>query len=178
MRVRGGGGDGREGLAVLTQGSAHTRRSVATTGVLLFKGGAVAAARVEQSELKGRFGGPHTRRCIHKAVHTQGGAHTRRCTHRRYVATTGVLLFRGVAVAGPSVKRSEPSVERSEPKGTGGGGTGREGTGGGGRGERTGGGDTGGGGGLRADYQDTHVGNCQSKTKAQERRFERTTQEL
>ena len=35
-------------------------------------------------------GGAHTSRCIHKAVHTQGGAHK-----RRYVATTGVLLFKG-----------------------------------------------------------------------------------
>ena len=70
----------------------------------------------------GGFGGSHTRRCIHKAVHTkgglwppqescylrghtQGGTHTRRYTHKaghtqggahntRSVATAGVLLFK------------------------------------------------------------------------------------
>ena len=58
-------------------------------GVLLFKGGVGAGPRVEQSELKqGGSGGPHTRRCIHKVVHTQGGAH-----RRRPMATAGVLLF-------------------------------------------------------------------------------------
>ena len=45
--------------------------SVATAGVLLFKG-------------------PQARRYTHKAVHTQGGAHK-----RRFVATAGVLLFKG-----------------------------------------------------------------------------------
>ena len=81
-RVRGGGGErvGREGLAVHTPGGAHTRWSVAIAGVLLFKGGAGTGPRVEKSEAsversdpKRRFGGPHTRRCIHKAMHTQGG---------------------------------------------------------------------------------------------------------
>ena len=60
--------------AVHTQGGAHTRRSVATAGVLLFTGGAgLAPASSEESRSKGRFGGTHTRRGIHKAVHTQGG---------------------------------------------------------------------------------------------------------
>ena len=42
-------------------------------------------------------------RCTHKAVHTPGGANT-----RQSVATAGVLLFKGVAGAGPRVERSEP----------------------------------------------------------------------
>ena len=47
---------GWEGLAVQaikavhTQGGAHTRQSVATGGVLLFKGGAGAGPRIERSE--------------------------------------------------------------------------------------------------------------------------------
>ena len=41
-------------------------------------------------------------RCTHKAVHTQGSAHT-----GRFVATEGVLLFKGGAGAGPCVERSE-----------------------------------------------------------------------
>ena len=42
-----------------TEGGAHTRRSVATAGVLLFKGGAGAGARVERSEPRwwGEVGG-------------------------------------------------------------------------------------------------------------------------
>ena len=84
--------------AVHTQGSAHKRRSVATTGVLLFKGGAgVSPASSEASR------SPHTRRCLHKAVHTQGGAHK-----RRSVATAGVLLFKGGAGVSPA--SSEASV--------------------------------------------------------------------
>ena len=59
----------------------------------------------------GGDGWPHTRRGIHKAVHTQGGAHT-----RQSVATAGVLLFTGGAGAGPRSERSEASVERSEPQ--------------------------------------------------------------
>ena len=39
------------GIAVHTQGGAHTRRFVATAGVLLFKRGAGAGPRVERSEL-------------------------------------------------------------------------------------------------------------------------------
>ena len=83
---RGGGREGRGGMgwvggegggvgsytqkAVHTQGGTHKRRSVATAGVMLFKG-------------------PQARRCTQKAVHTQGGAHRRRntqkavCGHRR-----------------------------------------------------------------------------------------------
>ena len=87
-----------------TQGGAHKRRSVATAGVLLFKGGVGAGPRVERSGPKqGGVGGPHTRRCTHKEVHTEGGAHK-----RRSVATAGVLLFKGGAGAGPRVERSEP----------------------------------------------------------------------
>ena len=56
----------------------------------------------EASGSNGRFGGPHTTRCIHKVVHTQGGANT-----RRFVATAGVLLFKGGAGVGPCVERSE-----------------------------------------------------------------------
>ena len=40
--------------AVHTQGGAHKRRSVATVGVLLFKGGVGAGPRVERSEPKQR----------------------------------------------------------------------------------------------------------------------------
>ena len=54
--------------AVHTQGGAHTRRSVAAAGVLLFKGGARAGPLVERSELQARFGYPHTRR--YKGVRT------------------------------------------------------------------------------------------------------------
>ena len=46
-------------------------QSVATAGILLFKG-------------------PQARRYIQKAVHTQGGTHK-----RRPVATAGVLLHKG-----------------------------------------------------------------------------------
>ena len=38
--------------AVHTQGGTHKRRSVATAGVMLFKGGAGAGPRVERSEPK------------------------------------------------------------------------------------------------------------------------------
>ena len=38
----------------------------------------------------GAFGGSRTRRCTHRAVHTQGGAYK-----RRSVATARVLLFEG-----------------------------------------------------------------------------------
>ena len=80
--------------AVYTERGAHTRhkrRSVATAGVMLFRGH--------------RQGGTHRRRCTHKAVaqkavcghrrshvikgghskavHTEGGAHTRRCVHTK-----------------------------------------------------------------------------------------------
>ena len=55
----------------------------------------------------GWFGGPHTRRCIHKVVHTQGGAHT-----RRSVATARVLLFKGGAGLAPA--SSEASRLSSE----------------------------------------------------------------
>ena len=40
-------------------------------------------------------------------IHTEGGAHT-----RQFVATAGVLLFKGSAGAGPRVERSEPSRVR------------------------------------------------------------------
>ena len=50
----------------------------------------LSPASSEASRGKGSFGGSHTRRCTHKAVHTQGGAHK-----RRFVATAGVLLFKG-----------------------------------------------------------------------------------
>ena len=83
-----------------TEGGAHTRRSVATTGVLLFKG-------------------PQARRYTQKAVHTQGGA-----DKRRSVATAGVMLFKGSAGAGPRVEKSEPKVGG---RGRGGGGAGRGG---------------------------------------------------
>ena len=53
------------------EGGAHTRWSVATAGVMLFKG-------------------PQARRYTQKAVHTQGGTHK-----RRSVATAGVMLFKG-----------------------------------------------------------------------------------
>ena len=121
--------------AVHTQGGAHIRRSVATAGVLLFKRGAGVGPCVKRSEPRctmcgARVGGVHTRRCIHKAVHTQGGAHT-----RWSVATVEVLLFKGGAGAGPRVEQSELSVERSKPNfffaGTRGGGGVRGCTGGG-----------------------------------------------
>ena len=48
----------------------------------------LALRRVKRAEAKGGF-----------AVHTQGGAHT-----RQSVATAGVLLFKGVAGAGPHVE--------------------------------------------------------------------------
>ena len=51
--------------AVPTQGGAHKRRSVATAGVMLFKG-------------------PQARRYTQNAVPTQGGAHKKAvCGHRR-----------------------------------------------------------------------------------------------
>ena len=95
------GEGGRECLALHTQGGPHTRRFVATVGVLLFKGGAGVGPRVERSELQRRFGCPYTRQCIHKAVHTQGGAHT-----RWSVATARVLLLKGGAGVGrPHTRR-------------------------------------------------------------------------
>ena len=68
--------------AVHTQGGAHTRRSVATVGVLLLKGGMGARPCVESSKPKQGVVWPST----HKVLHTQGGAHK-----RRSMATTGVL---------------------------------------------------------------------------------------
>ena len=90
-----------------TQGSANTRRSVGTTRVLSFKGGGVwVGPRVKRSEVKQWevWRSTHTRRCIHKVVHTQGGAHT-----RRSVATAGVLLFKGGCLCWPprGAKRAE-----------------------------------------------------------------------
>ena len=51
---------------------------VATAGVMLFKGGAGACPRMEQSEPRcamclGGVGAAYTRWCIHKVVHIQGG---------------------------------------------------------------------------------------------------------
>ena len=93
--------------AVHTQGSANTRRSVGTARVLSFKGGGVwVGPRVKRSEVKQGevWQSTHTRRCIHKVVHTQGGAHT-----RRSVATAGVLLFKGGCLCWPprGAKRAE-----------------------------------------------------------------------
>ena len=65
---------------VHTQGSANTRRSEATVGVLLFKGGAGAGPRAEQSE-------PSVER---SEVHTQGGAYTRWCTHKAVQTQSGL----------------------------------------------------------------------------------------
>ena len=67
------------------QGGAHKRRSVATAGVLSFKGGAGASARIEQSEPCVERSKPeHGVVCWSTglAVHTQCGAQTRRCTHK------------------------------------------------------------------------------------------------
>ena len=129
-----------------TQGGTHKRRSVATEGVLLFKGPQARrhtqkAVHTQGGTHKRRsvattgvmlFKGPQATRYTQKAMHTQGGAH-----ERRFVATAGVMLFKGGAGAGSRVERSEPYVEGSEPK-VGGGGTGGR-YGGGGRGGRTGG---------------------------------------
>ena len=68
-----------------TQGGTHKRRSVATAGVLLFKG-------------------PQARQCTHKAVHTQGGKHK-----RRSVATAGVML-----VEGPQARRCTHKAEHTK----------------------------------------------------------------
>ena len=109
---------------VHTQDKAHTRRSMATARVLLFKGVARAGPRIKRSKPSFKQssqgaqcvweglaqGSAYTRRCTHKAVHTQGGAHP-----RWSAATARVLLFQGVARVSPRVERSEPSVERSEP---------------------------------------------------------------
>ena len=139
--VRGGGGQkGRFGGPHTRHASPYTARScpplprryrgegykgvgVGTRGGL--RGGTGGGGQ------KGRFGGPHTRRCTHKAVHTQGGLWPPQES----------CYLRGGAGAGPRVERSELSVERSEPKGTGG-----DGAGGTGRGVR--GGCGGGGGGA------------------------------
>ena len=93
-------GNGRFGGShtrpVHTQGGAHKRRFVATASVLLFQRGLrEAGPRIEPSEpsCRGKFwqfthkGGAHTRRCTHKALHTQGGAH-----NTWSVASAGVLL--------------------------------------------------------------------------------------
>ena len=46
---------------------------MATAGVLLFKGRAGIGPRVKRNESKhGGGGGPHTRGCTHKVVHTEG----------------------------------------------------------------------------------------------------------
>ena len=90
---------------VHTQRGAHTRPSIGTTRVLLFKG-AWASLGVQRSEPKQWevWRSTHTRRCIHKVVHTQGGAHTRRC-----LATARVLLFKGGCLCWPprGAKRAE-----------------------------------------------------------------------
>ena len=94
----GGGGRGGGCMVVQAEGGAHKRQSVATSGVLLFKGGTGAGSRVEQSEPKQG----EVWRSTHKAGHTKGGAH-----RRRSVATSRVLLFKGGAGAGPRGERSE-----------------------------------------------------------------------
>ena len=80
-----------------TQGAAHRRRSVPTARVLLFRG----RARVSPASSEGSRS-PHTRRCMHRAVHIQGGAHTRRYTQKAVLATAGVLLLRGPAGVSPA----------------------------------------------------------------------------
>ena len=105
--------------AVHAQGSAYTRQSVATTEILLFKGGAGAGPSVKRTELRctmcvGRVGGAHTRQCIHKGVHAQGGADTRWGTHQAVSGHHRRLVFQGGAMAGPRIEQREPSVERSE----------------------------------------------------------------
>ena len=105
--------------AVHTQGSAYTRQFVATTEILLFKGGAGAGPNVKRTELRctmcvGRVGGARTRQCIHKGVHAQGGADTRWGTHQAVSGHHRRLVFQGGAMAGPRIEQREPSVERSE----------------------------------------------------------------
>ena len=98
-------------MAVHTQGGAHKRRSVATAGVLLFKG-------------------PRARRHTQKAVHIEGGAH-----NTRSVATAGVLLFkRGVQGLAPASSEASRFTVTGGIRGasTGGGGVRGGGTGGGG----------------------------------------------
>ena len=85
--------------AVQTQGGAHTRRSVATTGVLFFKGVRwLAPALSKGSHLLSEAssgaqcvwerlavhiqGGAYARRCTHEAPHRQGGGCTRQCIHK------------------------------------------------------------------------------------------------
>ena len=95
-------------------------------------GGGLAPASSEASRGKGRFGGSHTRRCTHKAVHTQDGLWPPQES----------CYLRGGAGADLCVERSEPRYSYGE-------GVGGEVQGGvqggyGGRGW--------GGGRLRADY--------------------------
>ena len=70
---------------VHTQGGTHKTQSVATAGVMLFKG-------------------PQARWYTQKAVHTQGGTH-----QTRFVATAGVMLFKG-----PRARRYTPKVVHTQ----------------------------------------------------------------
>ena len=68
------------GKAVHTQGGAHKRRSVATAGVLLFKG--LQARRYTHKAVHTK-GGPYPpQESCYLRGHRQGGTHTRRCTQK------------------------------------------------------------------------------------------------
>ena len=83
--------------AVHNESLAHKRRSVATAGVLLLRGGAgVSPASSEASR------SPHTRPCIKKAVHIHGGAHTRRCTQKAVGGHRRSLVIWGDAGVSPA----------------------------------------------------------------------------
>ena len=110
--------EAKDGWAVLTQGGAHRRwckhKALHTQGGVHTKqmhaqGGwwppqepchskevrGLAPALSEVRRSKGGFGGPHTRRCTQKAVHTQGGAHTRRCTRKAVCGYRRSLVAEG-----------------------------------------------------------------------------------
>ena len=138
--------------AVHTQGGAHTRRSVATAGVLLFKGvqglapALSEASRGAQCAWEGLVvhtqGGAYTRRCTYKAVHTQGGARTRQCIHKAGHTQGGLwppqesCCLRGVQGLAPvSSEASRLSRLPRCTRGGGGGGGGANGAHGGGTNE-------------------------------------------
>ena len=69
VHIQGSAYTRRSGYKVVyTQGGAHKRRSVAIAGVLLLNGGPGLSPTSSEASRS-----PHTRRCIHKAVHTKGG---------------------------------------------------------------------------------------------------------
>ena len=111
--------EGKDGWAVPTQGGAHKRwcKHKAVGGhrrSLVIQGecGGWPPRRAKRGEARGGFGGPHTRRCTQKIMHTQRRAHTRRCTHKEVCGHRRSLVIEGGCRGWPRrlAKRADTKV--------------------------------------------------------------------